>query len=66
MSLLFEVVPASDIEAGDRVTEPFSGVVGAVQAVEPCSAGWRIVLGQVWCLYFEVDAERPIRRMVRP
>jgi len=65
MSSFFEVVPVSDLQAGDMITEPLSGVLAEVQSVGPGPLGWRVVLGQVWCLHFDVEAETPIRRQKR-
>ena len=66
MNERFEVVPVSDLEPGDSVTEPVSGVVATVRALEPApDGGWRVVLDQVWCLHFEVAAETPVRRLRR-
>jgi len=62
MSDRFETVPVSDLEVGDLVTEPTTGVVAAVKSVSPCPAGWRVVLDQVWCVHFDVAAETPVRR----
>lgn len=60
--MLDELVPAEELQPGDRVVEARTGCVATVQGVFPAAGGVRVVLGEVWCLEFACDAQTPVRR----